>query len=115
MTKKLSNIKPKLESISYYSLIIFSLTLPLSKAAVSFFVFWFLILVLIKKDYKNSFQILKENNIFVYIVIFLSYTFLSAFWSSFEEDTFKYLQQYSYWIIVPSIVILTKKSGYIIF
>lgn len=110
MTKKLSNIKPKLESISYYSLIIFSLTLPLSKAAVSFFVFWFLILVLIKKDYKNSFQILKENNIFVYIVIFLSYTFLSAFWSSFEEDTFKYLQQYSYWIIVPSIVILTKKE-----
>ena len=108
MINKFKNIN--LEQISYYSLLLFALTLPLSRAAVSFFVFWFLILVIVKRDYKNSFNILKENKIFSYLALFIAYVVLTSFWSNFEEDTFSLLNKYFYWIIVPSIVIITKKE-----
>ncbi|WP_066159505.1 O-antigen ligase family protein [Aliarcobacter skirrowii] len=108
MTYKLKPLN--LEQISYYSLLLFALTLPLSRAAVSFFVFWFLILVIVKRDYKNSFNILKENKIFSYLALFIAYVVLTSFWSNFEEDTFSLLNKYFYWIIVPSIVIITKKE-----
>lgn len=98
------------EKSTYYSLIAFAFTLPLSRAAVSFFVFWFLLLVLVKKDYKNSFFVLKDNKIFFYFFIFLGYIFLSSLWSNYEETTLSLLNKYFYWIIVPCIVILAKKE-----
>ncbi|TLS72923.1 O-antigen ligase family protein [Aliarcobacter thereius] len=98
------------EQITYYSLLLFALTLPLSRSAVSFFIFWFLLLVIVKKDYKNSFGILKENKIFIYLGLFILYIFVSSLWSEYERDTLGYLRKYFYWIIVPSIVILTKKE-----
>lgn len=99
-----------IESISYYSLIMFAFTLSLSRAAISFFIVWFVILVLLKKDYKNSFQVLKENKIFTYIGLFFLFIFLSTLWSEDIENMIRHLRLYSYWIIVPCIVILGKKQ-----
>lgn len=40
------------EKSTYYSLIAFAFTLPLSKAAISFFIFWFILLIILKKIIK---------------------------------------------------------------
>ena len=108
MTYKLKPLN--FEQISYYSLIVFALTLSLSRASISFLVFWFLLLVILKRDYKSSFNIIKDNKIFLYIALFLGYIILSSLWSDYEEDTFSLLNKYFYWIIIPCIVILFKKE-----
>ena len=46
-----------IEIVSYYSILLMAFALPLSRAAISFFILWFFILVLIKRDYKSSFNI----------------------------------------------------------
>ncbi|RBQ31274.1 hypothetical protein CRU92_07350 [Arcobacter sp. FW59] len=108
MTNKLKTIT--FEQVSFYSVLLFALTLPLSRAAISFFIFWFLLLVIVKKDYKNSFDILKENKIFIYLGIFFIYIFLSALWSDDTQNMVRHLRLYGYWIIIPCLVILTKQE-----
>ncbi len=99
-----------LNMVSYYSLLLFAFSLSLSRAAISFFVFWFLLLVIVKRDYKNSFNILKENKIFLYMGIFLTFILFSSFWGDDGENTLKYIRLYAYWIVIPCIVILADKK-----
>ncbi|MDX4058774.1 O-antigen ligase family protein [Aliarcobacter skirrowii] len=108
MLEKIKSIS--FDKVSYYSILLFALILPLSKAAISFFIFWFILLIILKKDYKNSFNVLKENKIFLYIGLIILYGFISSLWSEYEEYAFKFLGHYLYWIIVPAIVILVKKE-----
>lgn len=98
------------EQISFYSLMLFALTMPLSRAAISFFVFWFIALVLFKKDYSKSFAEIASSPIFIYIGIFLFYVFLTFFWSEDVRSAITQVRKYGYWIVVPSIVILAKKE-----
>lgn len=98
------------DKVSYLSLLTFAFTLPLSRAAISFFIFWFVILVIIKRDYKNSFIILKENKIFLYLGLFLLYVSLTALWSLDIESSLKHIRLYGYWIIIPCIYILAQKE-----
>lgn len=98
------------EKSTYYSLIAFAFTLPLSRVALTFFLFWFLLLVLVKRDYKNSFLLLKENKIFIYFGLFLLFIILNSLWSSDYERMLNNLGKYSYWIIIPMIVILMKEE-----
>lgn len=100
----------KFEQVSYYSLLLFALTLPLSRAAISFFIFWFVLLIIVKRDYKNSFDILKENKIFIYLGIFFIYIFLSALWSDDSVNMIRHLRLYGYWIMIPCVVIFAKKE-----
>ncbi|QKF82564.1 O-antigen ligase family protein [Halarcobacter ebronensis] len=106
--KSLSSIP--LERISYYSLIVFAFTLPLSRAAISFFLIWFVLLVILKRNYKNSFEKLKEKDIFKFIILYFIYIIISSFWGDDTTNTIRHLRLYSYWIILPAIVILIKKE-----
>lgn len=99
-----------IETISYYSLLLMAFALPLSRAAISFFLVWFFILVLLKRDYKSSFNILKENKIFLYLALFFGYIILSLLWSEDYASAWRHIRLYGYWIIVPCIVILAKKE-----
>ena len=103
MINKLKTIT--FEQVSFYSILVFALTLPLSGAAISFFIFWFLLLVIVKKGYKNSFDILKENKIFIYLGILFIYIFLSALWSDDTQNMLRHLRLYGYWIMIPCLVI----------
>lgn len=96
------------EKSTYYSLIAFAFTLPLSRVALTFFLFWFLLLVLVKKDYKNSFFVLKDNKIFLYLGLFLSFILLSSIWSDDNERMISHITKFLYWFIIPCIVILMK-------
>ena len=102
--------KINFEQLTYYSLLLFAFALPLSRAANSFFVLFLLVLVLFKKDYKSSWQTLKENSIFLYIALFIGYLYLSALWSSDTDVLLKQLRMYGYWMVIPCFVILAKKE-----
>lgn len=102
--------KINFEQLTYYSLLLFAFALPLSRAANSFFVFFLLLLVLLKRDYKTSWQTLKENSIFLYIALFIGYLYLSALWSSDIDTLLKQLRMYGYWMVIPCFVILAKKE-----
>lgn len=98
------------DDVVYYSLLLFAFTLPLSKAAISFFIFWFLILAIVKGDYKNSLEIIKSNKIFLYIALFIGFLYLSLLWTEDFKTASGQVRMFAYWIIVPSIVILAKKK-----
>ncbi|MGE4420318.1 MAG: O-antigen ligase family protein [Sulfurimonas sp.] len=99
------------DKTTYYSLLIFAFIIPLSKAAISFFLFWFFFLLLYKRDYKNSFEILKNNSIFLYIALFLSYMYLSLLWSEDIKEGLNQARLYTYWVLLlPAVAILTKKE-----
>lgn len=98
------------DDVVYYSLLLFAFTLPLSKAAISFFIFWFLILAIVKGDYKNSLEIIKSNKIFLYIALFIGFLYLSLLWTEDFKTASGQVKMFAYWIIVPSIVILAKKK-----
>ena len=98
------------EQVSFYSLLLFALTLPLSKAAISFFIFWFIALVLFKKNYSKSFAKISGFPIFIYIGIFVLYISLTFFWSEDIHAATRQVRMYGYWIIIPSIVVLAKRE-----
>lgn len=114
--KKFSNSKElsfysKFDKTLFASLLLFAFTLPLSKAAISFFLFWFFALLLYKREYKNSFEVLKSNPIFIYIALFLSYMYLSLFWSEDIKEGLNQARLYTYWVLLlPPVVILAKKE-----
>lgn len=98
------------EKVSFYSLLLFALTMPLSRAAISFFVFWFIALVLFKKDYSKSFAEITNSPIFIYIGIFVLYVSLTFFWSEDVHSAMVQVRKYGYWIVIPSIVVLAKRE-----
>lgn len=98
------------EKVSFYSLLLFALTMPLSRAAISFFVFWFIALVLFKKDYSKSFAEITNSPIFIYIGIFVLYVSLTFFWSEDVHAAMVQVRKYGYWIVIPSIVVLAKRE-----
>jgi len=98
------------DKVSYYSLLFFAFSFPLSRAAISFFIFWFLLLVLFKRDYRNSFSLLKENSIFLFIALFLGYLYFTLFWTEDFSIALRQVRMYSYWILIPCFVILAKKQ-----
>ena len=102
--------KVSVETVSYYSLLLIAFSLPLSRAAISFFILWFFILVFLKTDYKSSFNILKEKKIFLYLALFFAYIILSLLWTDDYTNAFRHIRLYGYWIIIPCIVILAKKE-----
>lgn len=105
-----SKLNLDFEKVSFYSVLLFAFAFPLSRAAISFFIFWFFLLVLFKRDYKTSFSILKENRIFIYIFLFLAYMFLTLFWTEDLKIGFEQARMFAYWILIPCLVILIKKE-----
>lgn len=99
------------DKVVYSSFLLFAFIIPLSKAAISFFLFWFFFLFLYKRDYKGSFKILKSKPIFLTMALFLSYMYLSLLWSEDIKEGLNQARLYAYWILVlPSAAVLIKKE-----
>lgn len=100
-----------LEKVVYYSVILFSFILPLSKGLISFFLFWFFALLLYKREYTSTLSALKNNPLFTYIALFLLYMVLTLFWSEDTKEALDRLRLYGYWVLVlPAMVVLVKKE-----
>lgn len=94
----------------YYSSLLFAFTLPLSRAAVSFFVLWFVVLFIVQNDYRNTWNQLKNSRAFQAMGLFIAFIFLSALWSSDTHETLKQMRLYSYWIVIPILAVNLKKE-----
>lgn len=94
----------------YYSSLLFAFTLPLSRAAVSFFVLWFVVLFILQNDYRNTWNQLKNSRAFQAMGLFIAFIFLSALWSSDTHETLRQMRLYSYWIVIPILAINLRKE-----
>lgn len=94
----------------YYSSLLFAFTLPLSRAAVSFFVLWFVVLFIVQNDYRNTWNQLKNSRAFQAMGLFIAFIFLSALWSSDTHETLRQMRLYSYWIVIPILAVNLKKE-----
>ena len=99
------------QDILYYSAIFFSFLLPLSRGASSFFLLLFFLLLLYKREYKTTFEILKNSAAFTYIALFLLYMFATILWSEDIKEGINQIRLYGYWLLLlPSLVVLIKKE-----
>lgn len=94
----------------YYSTLAFAFTLPLSRAAVSFFILWFVVLFLARREYKASWEIIKTNRALQAMGLFIAFMFASLLWSSDTHEALKQIRLYSYWIIIPILATTLKKE-----
>ncbi|MDD2266024.1 O-antigen ligase family protein [Sulfuricurvum sp.] len=96
--------------IFYYSTLLFAFTLPLSRAAVSFFVIWFILLFVAGKNYRSGWKILKSSRAVQVMGLFIAFMFASALWSSDTAEALKQIRLYSYWIVIPILAVSLKKE-----
>jgi len=105
-----SNIKLSFEKTYYYSALLFAFSLPLSRAAISFFIVWFLFLFIAQRNYKQAWSQMKEIHALKVMGLFILFLFLSVLWSEDIAVGLKQMRLYSYWIIIPVLVIKLKKE-----
>lgn len=94
----------------YYSALVFAFTLPLSRAAVSFFILWFVVLFLVRRDFRTSWKMIKSNRALQAMGLFIAFMFASLLWSEDTHETLNQIRLYSYWIIVPILAVTLKKE-----
>ena len=105
-----SKINFSFENIYYYSALIFAFSLPLSRAAISFFIIWFVLLFITQRDYKQAWNQMKSVLALKVMALFLAFLFLSIIWSEDTAVGLKQMRLFSYWIIIPILVIKLKKE-----
>ncbi|MFY9141780.1 O-antigen ligase family protein [Sulfuricurvum sp.] len=98
------------DRIFYISALLFAFILPLSRAAISFFILWFIVLFIARRDYRTSWELLKTNRAFVAMGAFIAFMFISTLWSSDIHTGLKQMRLYSYWIIIPILAVTLKKE-----
>ncbi len=103
-------IKFSSDKAFYCSTLLFAFTLPLSRAVVSFFVLWFIVLFIVQNDYRNRWNQLKNSRAFRAMGLFIAFIFLSALWSSDTHETLRQMRLYSYWIVIPILAVNLKKE-----
>ena len=94
----------------YYSALAFAFTLPLSRAAVSFFILWFVVLFLARRDYRTSWKIIKTSRTLQVMGLFITFMFASLFWSSDTDKALNLIRLYGYWVIIPILAVSLKRE-----
>ncbi|MDP3464191.1 MAG: O-antigen ligase family protein, partial [Sulfuricurvum sp.] len=94
----------------YYSALLFAFTLPLSRAAVSFFILWFVVLFLARKDFRTSWDMIKTSRALKAMGAFIAVMFASLLWSNDTHEALNQIRLYSYWIIIPILAVTLKKE-----
>jgi len=102
--------KINFEKSYFYSLIVFALVLPLSRASNSFFVLFLILLFVLKGDYKIYWQTLKSSPLVQGLVAFVSFATLSLLWSKDIVNGMDFLRLYWQWIAIFVIAFNVKKD-----
>ncbi len=99
-----------------YIILIYAFLIPISRAGISILTVMMTLLWIMEGDFKRKFEELKDNKVVIFLIIFVLYTFISLFWTTFESldhgvgQSFKIVRL----IILPMIVIATTlKEEYI--
>lgn len=96
--------------IFYFSTLLFAFTIPLSRAAISFFILWFVLLFMLRNDYRSAWEQIKTNRAFQAMGLFIAFMFASLLWSADTHEALNEIRLYSYWIIIPILAINLKKE-----
>ncbi|HEX5670637.1 MAG TPA: O-antigen ligase family protein [Sulfuricurvum sp.] len=97
-------------NLFYYSALLFALTLTLSRAAVSFFIIWFILLFLFQGHYRTTWILIRKNRALQAMGAFLAFLFASILWSDDTHEALNQIRLYSYWIIIPILAVSLKKE-----
>lgn len=103
-------MKLSIERVFYYSALIFAFTIPLSRATMSFFILWFVVVFLIQHDYHHAWNQIKKNRVFLAMGTFLGFLALSLLWTENISDGIQQIRLYSYWIIIPILAVNLKRE-----
>lgn len=99
-----------IDQVFYYSALLFALILSLSRAGISFFLLWFILLFLLKNDFQNKWLEIKTNPALKAMGLFLAFIFISIFWSTDLYEAINQIRLYSYWILIPIFAVSLKKK-----
>jgi O-antigen ligase len=77
------------------------------------FLLWFAILFLVRGEFKTSWEIIKTNRVFHIMGLFITFMFLSLFWSGDTHEAHSQLRLYKYWIILIPILAVTLKREWL--
>ncbi len=94
----------------YYSALLFAFALPLSRAAVSFFIIWFVVLFLIRNDYRSAWEKIRSHRAFWAMGAFFALMALSILWSQDKADALNQIRLYGYWIVIPILAVSLKRE-----
>ena len=84
--------------------------MPLSRAAISFFILALGIIWLIEGNFKRKFEQIKSSKVLVLIGIFYLIVIFSAVLSSNTDTALKFVRLYAYWIVIFVIATSLKKE-----
>lgn len=105
-----SKLNISYESTYYYSALIFAFTLPVSRAAISFFILWFIVLFISQRNYHQAWIQIKNIPALKVFSFFIAFLFLSFLWSEETAIALKQMRLYGYWIIIPILAVKLKKE-----
>lgn len=84
--------------------------MPLSRAAISFFILALGVIWLIEGNFKRKFEQIKSSKVLVLIGIFYLIVVVSAILSSNTDTALKFVRLYAYWIVIFVIATSLKKE-----
>jgi len=85
----------------YYMSILFAFVLPLSRAAISFFVILFILVWIFEGNYKKKLKQIWENKILKSIFYFLVFVLISLLWTENIETGLNVVRMYwGYWAVI---------------
>lgn len=94
----------------FYSLILFAFTMPLSRAAISFFGIFFIILYLVEGNFREKFIFIKNSSALKGILLFILFESLTFFYSQDQAQAVKVLQDYFFWLPILALSYKIKKE-----
>lgn len=94
-----------LTTLLNYMVVVHVFFLPLSRAGVSFFTVFLLLLWVIEGDFKNKASLLIKNKVVIAIVLFLAMNIVSLLWTNDVSSSLDYIRRY--WYLLPIVVLYT--------
>lgn len=101
----------KFQMIYYYLTLLFAFTMPLSRAAISFFLILFPLIWIIEGDFKRKWSEIKESKFLVVFMVFLILVIISGlFFSDDGKLAFRHIRLYLYWFSIFVLATSLKKE-----
>ncbi|ACZ12826.1 O-antigen ligase family protein [Sulfurospirillum deleyianum] len=104
------HFETKLEKVTFYSLLLFVLLLPFSKAFMSFCVFYFPLLLFLNFGIKGIWERLKCIPAMLPFFLFIGYMSVTVLWTERFVQANGLLKLYFLLSLIPSLALLVKKE-----
>jgi len=97
--------KPNYNLLINYFIVAYAVCLPLSKAGISLFGGLLILFWLIEANFKEKYQLIKDNSLILAMIAFVGFSLLALLWSSDTVFALSYLKKY--WHFLVLVVIYT--------